>query len=127
MVKAAGTSARYLQRLDRNVRKALEMGGALVEDTAQVYAPVDTRTMERSVSHTPAMPIPGGYRVLIGPGPEAPYAPYTERDEYVEGKSLGPNSEAKGTARMPWLRPALRDNAAEIREIVTAAVRATRP
>ncbi len=126
MVKQAGTVLRYLRNLDRNVRGALAAGGLLVGQTGQDYAPIFTRTMERSVGATPALPVPGGYRVLVGPGPEAPYARYTEEDRYVEHKSLGPKSEAKGTARLPWLRPALRDNEQTIRGLVVSAVRSTR-
>jgi hypothetical protein len=126
MVKARGTAERYLRNLDRNVRRALEAGGMLVEDAAQEKAPINTRTMERSVSHTPAVFTGGRYQVLVGSGPEAPYAPFTELEQFVKDKQLGPKSEAKGTAEMPWLRPALEESEPQIRTLVRQAVRATR-
>lgn len=135
MVAQRGTSTRYIEHLANNIGKALEAGGMLVEQTAQIYAPLYTGNMMRSVGHTPPRLINGKLGVLIGPGPEAPYAKYTELDDYLSylymdfavPKQLGPKSVAKGTARMPWLRPALKDNKGEIVSLIVKAVRSTKP
>jgi hypothetical protein len=128
MVKARGDAQAYLRRLDLRLRKAVDAAGALVEDTAQKYSPVNTGTMMASVHHTDVVGDERGYRTTVGPGLEAPYAQYTEKDEFLvtrsgRRKKLGRISVLKGTAQMPWLRPALHDNEAAIKSVIKAAVR----
>lgn len=126
MITSNGGAARYLQHLTNNVAKALETGGMLVEQRAQERAPIHTGTMMRSVTHTPALLMGGALTVYVGPGPEAPYAIYTEEDEYLP-KNLGPKSVIKGTATIPWLRPALADEKQDILALIETAIRSTRP
>lgn len=117
---------RYLRHLDENIKKALNLGGHLVARKAQEFAPIETGTMMRSVDVTPTRRIKGVLTVLVGPGPEAPYAPYTEEDRYLENKELGPKSQQKRTARMPWLRPALEEEKDGVVDILSAAITGTK-
>lgn len=129
-MKANNYHRQYLVHLVANLAKALYLGGKVVENKAQDYSPVYTGTMMRSVTTTPARKLGGNLVVHIGPGPEAPYAKYTELDEYMTTKSgkkkeLGEISQAKG-AKMPWLRPALRDSKDDIEKLLSAAIVSTR-
>jgi len=139
---------RYLGHLDENVKKALHLGGQLIARKAQEFAPIETGTMMRSVDVTPTQRIKGVLTVLVGPGPEAPYAPYTEEDRYLENKELGPKSQQKRTAteedrylenkelgpksqqkrtaRMPWLRPALEEEKDNVLDILSSAITGTK-
>ena len=117
---------RYLRKLDENVKKALYLGGQLVGNKAQEFSPEDTGTMMRSVDVTPARRVQGVLTVYIGTGPEAPYAPYTEEDRYIENKELGPKSQQKSGAQMPWLRPALEAEKDDVLKILSSAIIGTR-
>lgn len=125
MVQQANLLPQFISRLTNNVGKALEAAGMLVEDKAQTRAPLWTGTMMRSVTHTPVMNIGGDLVVFVGPGPEAPYAIYTEDDRYMP-KRPGPKSRLKG-ATLPWLRPALHDCESDIRAMLAEAVRRSIP
>ena len=142
MVKSDNQHTGYLKRLEKNLKRALILGGYVVKDKAQEFAPVLTATMMASVDITTPRWEGDELVVRVGTGPEAPYAKYTELEEYLtldrgeEGvtelrllsgrKQLGPKSLAKGTARMPWLKPALDDQRDNCIKIINAAITNTR-
>jgi hypothetical protein len=124
MVSSIGKSSSYIRRLNENVKKALIVGAMAVEQRAKENAPVDTGTMMRSVSHTPVLEGASSYFIHIGPGPEAPYAIYTEEEPYISQHGLGRISEMKN-ASMPWLKPALEESREDILNAVAQAIRRT--
>ena len=126
MVKSDGRHTGYLKRLEKNLKRALVLGGYAVKDKAQEFAPISTATMMASVDITTPRWEGDELVVRVGSGPEAPYAKYTELPEYTKGKKLGVKSQAKGTARIPWLKPALDDQRENCIKIINSAIVNTR-
>lgn len=111
--------SRMLARAERAVSdKAIKLGlgaGALVVmNDAKDRAPFKTGTLMRSISQAP---VPGHLSVTVGTD-----LPYAARMEYgfVGRDSLG---RRYNQPAQPYLRPALRENSEEVRDIVIQVIK----
>lgn len=110
MVKRSGKLEQWQARHSSSMEAVAERVAQVVADRMREYAP--SARLAESVTYN-LFATPDGISVEVGPGPEVPYAKYTEK----------PGSPKRG--RMPWIGPALEDSATEVVDLVIGAERSS--
>jgi len=106
---------RALGLMRANAELSMKLGGKVLQQKMQDFAPHLTGRMERSVEVGDVTYHLGAYRVLVGPTVD--YAKYTELEPWIIGKRPGLISQMKG-ARIPWMRPAADEVRGEVKTII---------
>lgn len=101
---------------------SLQLGGSVLKDKMQEFAPVWTGRMERSVYVGDVHLVDDTFIVRVGPTVD--YSKYTEQEPWIIGKHPGPKSQIKG-ARIPWMKPAADEVREEVKGIILAGVSTT--
>lgn len=102
-VRRAGKLNGLEAKLENAVKRGLILSGQLVAQRAQQKAPVDTGRLKRSITSIPQQMGRGTFKVLVGTN--VIYALFQE---------LG----TKFMKAQPYLRPALKESAEDIKQLI---------